>query len=130
MKMRVKCCYEDFAQSVIHPLEFGIPNSAPPTMRHSPVKHLISTSTAPGGVSSPGVAAASLSNLRYSSSPEMRWSMSPRVSSLLRLARSSSKGHLDKRTKKPVEMEEVLRRPRSRTVEESMSPSQIQCKGS
>ena len=114
MKMKVKCCYEDFAQSVIHPIEFDPSSSAPSTVRHSPVKQL-----AP---------ATSIYSIKHGSSPETRWSMSPKVSSLLRLTRSGSKGHSERRSKRYLEAEEVTRRPRSKTVEETMSPSQLQCK--
>ena len=115
MKMKVKCSYEDFAQSVIHPIEFDPSSgSAPLTIRHSPVKQL-----AP---------ATSIYSIKHGSSPETRWSMSPKVSSLLRLTRSGSKGHSERKSKKYLDKEELTRRPRSKTVEETMSLSQLQCK--
>ena len=127
--MRVQCSYEDFTQSVIHPLEFGPHSSAHSTMRHSPVKPLVGSSTIPVGSSSPGMLATSIPSLRVPSSPETRWSVSPKLSSLLRLARPTSKGLLHQRSKKPSEMEGVLSRPRTGNVEEAMLHSQLQCKG-
>ena len=116
MKMKVKCCYEDFAQSVIHPIEFdpSSSSSAPPTVRHSPVKQLAPTT--------------SIYSIKHGSSPETRWSMSPKVSSLLRLTRSGSRGHSERKSKKYLDAEDLTRRPRSKTVEETMSPSQLHCK--
>ena len=120
LKMRVKCSYEDFTQSVIHPLEFGPHSSAPSTMRHSPVKPLVGSSAISVGTATPGTFATSITSFQIPSSPETRWSVSSKVSSLLRLAR----------TKKPMDAEEILGQPRPRNAVETMLPSQLQCKGS
>lgn len=115
IKLKNKACQESFAQGVIHPLE----SSTPSVTRHtySPTKQ--PTAGAIGQLGSPtpsqaaikgGMHTASLSRLSsISSSPETRWTLSPRVSSLLKLPGSSSKLQV---------MDNIETRPRSSTNEE------------
>ena len=69
VNMNVKSSFEDFAQSVMHPLEFG--------ERQSPIKRfithpIITTSTTSTGVSTSSSSLDGLPHLS-SSNPESRW---------------------------------------------------------
>ena len=114
IKLKIKACQESFAQGVIHPLE----SSTPSATRHvlSPAKQPTvggtvqltspsqSQTTIKGGSNTASVPRVSATT----SSPETRWTLSPRVSSLLKLPGSSNKLHV---------VDSIESRPRSNTSE-------------
>ena len=115
IKLKNKACQESFAQGVIHPLE----SSTPSATRHglSPAKQppvggmAQITSPSQSQITIKGGAnTASLPRIAAtSSSPETRWALSPRVSSLLKLPGSSNRLHV---------VDTIETRPRSHTNEE------------
>ena len=115
IKLKNKACQESFAQGVIHPLESSTPSAT---------RHVLSPARVPaaggtGQLTSPsqsqitikgGQNTASLPRISATtSSPETRWALSPRVSSLLKLPGSSSRLHV---------VDTIESRPRSNTNEE------------
>lgn len=69
----VKCCYEEFAQSVMHPLQTGIASIS----RHSPVKPLLSSSSVYHQQQQPDSISSSSKLSKISSLPlETRWNIS------------------------------------------------------
>ena len=110
--MKLKSSFEDFAQSVMHPLESGYQQA-----RQSPTKMAQSGQQQPPMSSNNGAAAFSLKGPHQLS--ETRWSLLKHRNELV--------PNFENKTRKNLDPGDLLR-PRSRTVDDRVDFNPPQCK--